>query len=115
MYEQQRIANRDQERLVIDLEDIKAVSCLRLPFLAIAHIAVQYQDTATDLVANIKNNAKRYVDLFSSVIDTKMPAPTKDLTSKDDVLDVIMHQRKEKNAQNEEEGLVTFPPNLTRR
>lgn len=44
-----------------------------------------------------------------------MPPPTKDISSKDDVLDVIMHQRREKNSQNEEEGSPQFPPALVRR
>lgn len=44
-----------------------------------------------------------------------MPQPTKDISAKDDVLDVIMHQRRDRNAQNEEEGVAQFPPALLRR
>lgn len=44
-----------------------------------------------------------------------MPPPTKDLSSKSDVLDVITHQRIEANQRNAEEGEPKFPPALLRR
>lgn len=75
----------------------------------------QYQDTTGDLVNSIKSNTKRYLDVFCSVIDSLMPQPTKDLSAKDDVLDVIMHQRRERNTENEEAGQAMFPPALLRR
>lgn len=44
-----------------------------------------------------------------------MPNPTKDISHHDDVLDVIIHQRREKNIANGQDGQNMFPPMLTRR
>lgn len=48
-----------------------------------------------ELADNVLANTKRYVDLFCQVVDKLMPPPTKNISDKDDVLDVIIHQRKE--------------------
>jgi DNA replication licensing factor MCM7 len=84
--------------LVIDLEDIS-----------------EHEATVSELVQRIRNNSRRYVMLFSEVVDNLMPPPTKDITQEDDVLDVIMHQRREKNAENEANNADVFPPQLMRR
>ena len=72
-------------------------------------------------------NAKRYRDLFADVIDGLMPQSRVEITENDDVLDVIMHQRKQRDdlrALQERQatggaGVVeagkNFPPLLTRR
>ncbi|PFH54266.1 hypothetical protein AMATHDRAFT_72770 [Amanita thiersii Skay4041] len=93
----QRIANRDQQMLLIDLEDISA-----------------YQSNDKDLVARIQDNTRRYVNLFCEVIDTLMPQPTKDISEHDEVIDVILHQRRERNQQlaGVQDG---FPDHLLRR
>ena len=49
------------------------------------------------LVNNIKGNTLRYVTLFSEVVDSLMPIATKDIGDSDEVIDVILHQRKERN------------------
>lgn len=73
------------------------------------------------LAASIRGNARHYVDLFCEVVDKLMPDPDKDISEKDDVLDVIRHQRLERNAVNEESeengGAPTdmFPASLLRR
>lgn len=43
-----------------------------------------------------------------------MPTPTKDISDQDDVMDVLLHQRRERNEQTEglQEG---FPAHLLRR
>ncbi|KAF9566354.1 MCM-domain-containing protein [Agrocybe pediades] len=94
---QQRIANRDQQMLSIDLEDILA-----------------HQHTVNELVSRIRNNTRRYVSLFSEVVDKLMPQPTKDISDQDEVIDVILHQRRERNEQIDgtQEG---FPDHLLRR
>ncbi|KAK4053032.1 DNA replication licensing factor MCM7 [Microbotryomycetes sp. JL201] len=98
----QRIANRQQEKLTIDLEDL-------------------YQDEVygKPLVEQIQRNAQRYVRLFSQAVDDDLPAPTEDLTDKADVLDVIHFQRQEKNLQIQQEqgenSELLFPPDLMRR
>ncbi|KAF8503257.1 MCM2/3/5 family-domain-containing protein [Russula emetica] len=97
MSQLQRIANRDQQMLVIDLEDI-----------------VKHEKTVAELVLRIRNNASRYTKLFNEVVDQLMPIPTKDISEQDEVIDIIMHQRHERNEQIEgsQDG---FPIHLLRR
>ncbi|CAK5277563.1 unnamed protein product [Mycena citricolor] len=93
-----RIANREQQMLVIDLEDLRAST----------------DPEVNDLVDAILENAHRYVVLFSEAVDVilKERGPTKDISDKDEVIDVIMHQRRERNQQMDEEG---FPDAVLRR
>ncbi|KAG6336325.1 hypothetical protein ID866_2774 [Astraeus odoratus] len=97
MQQLQRIANREQQMLTIELEDIH-----------------QHEKTVTGLVARIQNNTRRYVTLFCEVVDKLMPTPTKDISDHDEVMDILLHQRRERNEQTEghQEG---FPAHLLRR
>ncbi|KAF8559699.1 minichromosome maintenance protein mcm7p [Imleria badia] len=97
MQQLQRIANREQQMLTIDLEDIH-----------------QHEKTVSELVARIQNNTRRYVQLFCEAIDKLVPTPTKDISEHDEVIDVILHQRRERNEQTEgvQDG---FPDHLLRR
>ena len=65
-------------------------------------------------MSRIRNNTRRYVSLFSEVVDKLMPQPTKDISDQDEVIDVILHQRRERNEQIDgtQEG---FPDHLLRR
>ena len=67
-----------------------------------------------ELVSRIRNNTRRYINLFSEVVDNLMPQPTKDISDQDEVIDVILHQRRERNEQLDgaQEG---FPEHLLRR
>jgi DNA replication licensing factor MCM7 len=67
-----------------------------------------------ELVSRIRNNASRYTKLFNEVVDTLMPMPTRDISEQDEVIDIIMHQRRERNEQAEgsQDG---FPTHLLRR
>ncbi|VDC06692.1 unnamed protein product [Peniophora sp. CBMAI 1063] len=100
MSQLQRIANREQQMLVIELEDIS-----------------KYEKTVAELVARIKHNVRRYVRLFNEVVDSIMPQPTKDLSESDDVIDVVLHQRANRNAELESEDQTQnlFPAHLVRR
>ncbi|GBE81895.1 MCM-domain-containing protein [Sparassis latifolia] len=93
----QHIANREQEMLIIDLEDI-----------------AEHEKTVAELVARIRLNTRRYVTLFSEVVDKLMPVPTKDISEQDEVIDVILHQRRERN-ERLEGGQEGFPDHLLRR
>ncbi|KAK9894513.1 MCM-domain-containing protein [Cystobasidium minutum MCA 4210] len=93
----QRIANRDQSKLIIDLEDVKNM------------------EDGQELVQNIIQNTRRYIDLFSEAVDQLLPAPSKDISYKSDVHDVIMAHRRERNQINEENESAVFPPELLRR
>ena len=68
----------------------------------------------SDLVSKIRSNTRRYIILFSEVVDEIMPGPTKDITEYDEVIDVILHQRRERNEQIEG-GQESFPSHLLRR
>ncbi|EAL19989.1 hypothetical protein CNBF3160 [Cryptococcus deneoformans B-3501A] len=95
------VANRRREDIVIDLKDLKRHS------------------NDLSLLHNIQNNTRRYIQLFSDVIDKIMPPPDNEVDYTDDVLDLIMQQRREMNAQveagerNADAGM--FPPELMRR
>ncbi|CCL99994.1 uncharacterized protein FIBRA_02019 [Fibroporia radiculosa] len=93
----QQVANREQEMLLIDLEDI-----------------AEHEKTTAELVSRICRNTRRYITLFSEVVDKLMPLPTKDISEHDEVIDVILHQRRERNERLEgtQEG---FPDHLLRR
>ena len=60
-------------------------------------------------------NTRRYIDLFSEAVDKLLPAPSKDISYKSDVHDVIMAHRRERNQINEENEAAVFPPELLRR
>lgn len=77
-------------------------------------MAAQDNEEVSKLVASICENARRYVMLFSEVIDEILKAngPTKDISEKDEVIDVIMHQRRERNLQMDQTG---FPDHILRR
>lgn len=72
-------------------------------------------DNSGALLTNIQQNAQRYIKLFSKAVDEELPEPSKDISHVADILDVIQHQRREKNLENEEAGAPLFPPNLLRR
>ncbi|EIW84889.1 minichromosome maintenance protein mcm7p [Coniophora puteana RWD-64-598 SS2] len=93
----QRIANREQQMLIIDLEDIH-----------------QHEGTVSELVSRIRGNTRRYTNIFCEAVDQLMPDPTKDISEHDEVIDVILHQRRERNEQTEgsQDG---FPTHLLRR
>lgn len=52
---------------------------------------------------------------MSEVIDDLMPAPTIDVTDKEDVMELIMEQRRKRNEEAGREETDKFPPALTRR
>ena len=54
--------------------------------------------------------------LFCEVVDALMPVPTKDISEHDEVIDVILHQRRERNERMQEERMEEgFPSHLLRR
>ncbi|KAL9113697.1 MAG: hypothetical protein Q9227_002142 [Pyrenula ochraceoflavens] len=76
------------------------------------------------LVESVSNNTRHYIDLFSDAADQVMPKASRDITFKDDVLDIILSQREKRNqtiSQAQEADLdamlpeSTFPAELTRR
>ncbi|KAJ5881987.1 DNA replication licensing factor MCM7 [Penicillium soppii] len=109
----QDIANRDKSHILIELDDLATFE-KSLP-----------EGEDLKLVESIEKNARRYIDVVSQAVDSIMPKETKDITYKDDVLDVIMSQREKRNDAMETameadmEAAATapsmFPAELTRR
>ena len=48
---------------------------------------IQHERTVSELVSRIRKNARRYISLFSEVIDDLMPEPTKDISEHDEVIE----------------------------
>ncbi|RKP38434.1 MCM N-terminal domain-containing protein, partial [Dimargaris cristalligena] len=106
----QAIADRRQQALTIDLADVG-----------------KFDQQDGSLLRNIMANTKRYVDLFSQAIDSLMPAPTVDISYEDDVIDVILYQRRQRELVAQSNAAATgsmyesgaadtqYPPMLTRR
>ncbi|XP_006458037.1 DNA replication licensing ATPase [Agaricus bisporus var. bisporus H97] len=83
--------------LIIELEDIYA-----------------HESTTSDLVSRIMFNTRRFIQLFCEIVDELMPPPTKDISEYDEVIDVILHQRRQRNDQIVG-GQEKFPDHLLRR
>ena len=60
-------------------------------------------------------NTWRHIELIYRICDNLMPAPTKPFGHMDDVLDVIMQHRKDKDQHRAPEDRTRFPAALTRR
>lgn len=92
-----KVANRQTTEVVIDLNDL------------------QQFDQDRSLLSNVMKNTRRYVQLFAEVLDKLKPEPDHELDYTADVLDLIMQQRENLNAQNEGDSVASFPPELMRR
>ncbi|KAK6457277.1 DNA replication licensing factor MCM7 [Scheffersomyces xylosifermentans] len=93
-----KVANREQTTINIDLDDLKRW---------LSNYSTS-QGSNQEFIGNVLNNTHRYLELFSDVIDEIMPEPTKDISYKDDVLDVILHQRKLRNIRLQQENNDEF-------
>ncbi|KAL4956147.1 MCM2/3/5 family-domain-containing protein [Aspergillus filifer] len=108
----QDVADRERSDVLIELDDL-----------------VTYEKTLPEevdlkLAQSVQRNTKRYIEIFSRAVDAVMPKETKEITFKDDVLDVIMSQREKRNeamtmaAEADMDAVMDasmFPPELTRR
>ncbi|MCO5613956.1 hypothetical protein L7F22_068236 [Adiantum nelumboides] len=127
MEQLQRITNREQKALIVDLKDLQEF------------LNAQMRGSGTDLAIGIEANASHYVELISECVDAILAemTPTIDISHKDDVLDVIIHQRQERNARQSQgqslgpdtmqsqmdgeeqedanQAALPFPPSLLRR
>lgn len=99
-----KIANRQCDSIVIELDDL----------LNYANYLSQTEGSGSQemkLLEDVTNNTYHYIELFSQVVDHIMPLPTVDLAYKDDVLDVILHQRRTRNERIRQQagGNVDIP------
>ncbi|AMD20795.1 HDR053Cp [Eremothecium sinecaudum] len=85
----QQVANREIGTVYIELDDLYVYQQQK--------IADNVPLSSSNLCWMIMENAYRYIELFSSVLDKLLPAPNKEFDYKDDVLDVILHQRQLRN------------------
>ncbi|DAZ97175.1 TPA: hypothetical protein N0F65_004025 [Lagenidium giganteum] len=101
----QEVANRERVSIPISLDD------------------VQIFENDDDFVHRIVRNTRRYISLFAQAIDESLPAPTRDISDSQDVLDVLRLHRAQELAQQQQQttGSDTvdaaniFPPALMRR
>jgi len=106
----QELADRKIDEVVIDLNDLAQYE--------------QEVDEGLKLVESIEENTKHYVEILSRAVDSLMPPPSNNVTFKDDVLDVLMANRSQRNRDLEQaaERMMDptllneqFPAQLTRR
>lgn len=104
MQQLQKIADRESTTVVFDLDDLKDY------------------DEDRRLLHDILANTKSYCNIICKALDETMPLPTMDLGDDEEVMDVIMHQRRVRNAalHAESNNLTAqpdnlFPADLTRR
>ncbi|KAK1754856.1 DNA replication licensing factor mcm7 [Echria macrotheca] len=106
----QELADRKIDEVVIDLDDL--------------HSYEQDVDEGLKLVESVEKNTKHYVEILSRAVDSLMPPPSNNVTFKDDVLDVLMANRQQRNRELEQaaERMMDptllneqFPAQLTRR
>ncbi|KAI9491822.1 MCM2/3/5 family-domain-containing protein [Zychaea mexicana] len=97
----QKVVNREETVVTIELDDL-----------------AEHEDSTDRVVANIRRNTRRYIDLLCEVIDSLCATLTPqngDIGYKDSVLDVIIDQRRVRDQSRAQESTDTFPPALTRR
>ncbi|KAJ1925391.1 DNA replication licensing factor MCM7 [Tieghemiomyces parasiticus] len=100
----QAIADRRQSSITFDLDDV-----------------AKFDSYGGALFHNITANTKRYVELFSQAIDALIPPSTVDISYEDDVIDVVLYQRRQRElaAQASADGAgsteAQYPALLTRR
>ncbi|KAL1847437.1 DNA replication licensing factor MCM7 [Paecilomyces lecythidis] len=109
----QEVADRERNQILIELDDLETFE-KSLP-----------EDANLKLVESVQRNTRHYVDIISQAVDEVMPKETKEMTFKDDVLDVIMSQREKRNEtmtmamEADMDAAMSapsmFPPELTRR
>jgi DNA replication licensing factor MCM7 len=108
----QEVADRERTNILIELDDLREFE------------DSLGEDSNLKLVDSVTNNTKHYIDIFSDAVDKVMPKASKEISFKDDVLDIIMSQREKRNQTlsqameaDAETALPvsTFPAELTRR
>lgn len=113
MHVLQQIANRKQDHLTVDLDDLAEYE-QGLP---------EDLKRGLKLVHSIEQNAKHYIEILSRAVDKLLPRPDQDTSYKTDVLDVIIQHRQDETnrtlavlqAGNEPALETIFPPELLRR
>lgn len=98
----QQVANRQKSTIYIELDDLKNFLNNYDPESSTAF------NQARSLLSTIISNTRHFIELFSEVIDENMPEPTEEISYQDDVLDVILHQRRLRNTRLQQESNEEF-------
>lgn len=96
----QKLSNREISTLYIELDDLYSYQ--------IQKVSNNEPVSYSGLCWIIMENAYRYIGLFSAVVDKLLPAPTKELDYRDDVLEVILHQRQLRNQKQLNERMIEW-------
>lgn len=124
----QKVSNRELDTILIELDDAKEFFEQR---------DMDENTNTVKVLHEVLQNTARYIELFSQICDDIMPPPSVNMTFKDSVLDVILHQRRQRNERIAQENANNmynssdpgqanpmaaaldeadmFPPQLTRR
>ncbi|KAH6650281.1 MCM2/3/5 family-domain-containing protein [Chaetomium tenue] len=106
----QDLADRNISEVVVDLDDLASYE--------------KDLNEGLKLVEWVEQNTRHYVELLSRAVDKLMPQPNENVTFKDDVLDVLMTNRTQRNqmlegiADRESDPAILndqYPSQLTRR
>ncbi|KAI9814847.1 MAG: Mcm2-7 hexameric complex component [Thelocarpon impressellum] len=110
----QEVADRQRAEVTIELDD-----------LDLYEKGLGDDASSLNLVRSIQTNTKHYIDVLSRAVDKVMPKERREISFKDDVLDIIMSQRERRNetmaltTEGEVDAAVPssvmFPAELTRR
>ncbi|KAI9843197.1 MAG: Mcm2-7 hexameric complex component [Sclerophora amabilis] len=120
----QDVADRKSSEVVIDLDDLDTVTDENGASQKYEKGLEEDNVPSLQLVSSIIKNTKHYVEILSRAVDKSMPPETREISFKDDVLDIIMSQREKRNetmtsaAESELNPDLTasiFPAELTRR
>ncbi|KAJ3406935.1 Mcm2-7 hexameric complex component, partial [Chytridiales sp. JEL 0842] len=76
---------------------------------------VNFENSDEDLTHNIEVNTKSYQKLFYQVIDGLLPPSSAHIDSDSSTVDVILHQRRQRDLLRGDDATDTFSPDLTRR
>lgn len=91
----QKVSNRELDTILIELDDAKEFFEQR---------DMEENTTTSKILTEILQNTARYIEIFSQISDTIMPTPSINMTFKDSVLDVILHQRRQRNERIAQEN-----------
>ncbi|KAK3300829.1 DNA replication licensing factor MCM7 [Chaetomium fimeti] len=106
----QNLADRKVSEVVVDLDDLASYE--------------KELNEGLKLVEWVEQNTRHYVEILSRAVDKLMPQPSENVTFKDDVLDVLMSNRTQRNemlegiADRESDPTILndqYPSQLTRR
>ncbi|KAK3394204.1 MCM2/3/5 family-domain-containing protein [Podospora didyma] len=94
----QLLADRKLDEVVIELDDLQSFE--------------RDVNEGLKLVESVENNTKHYVEILSRAVDKLMPQPSIDISFKDDVLDVLMANRQQRNRDLEEVAERQMDPTI---